>query len=334
VSLVFMGLAVAAKADSQVPIERYDVPGNIAQACYGTWFYFGKTLLPLDLIASYPIPSDMNWRAPRFLLSIIGTLAISAGLFLQRRRWPELLAAWLSYLVILAPTSGIVRISNQLAADRYSYIAMLGFVAVLAAGLCQLWQLSLRARPAVVLMLSLSLGTLLGLIYMTWNQCRIWHDSKSLWSYALNHGAGSNSWVAHGNLALDLTRQGLFEEAVAHSAEAARLNPNDVHVCNNYAMTLASSPYANIRDGKKAVAAATRVCELTQWKNPDYLDTLAAAFAEVGDFDAAIKWQIKAIEILRDERNREVFRSRLALYQAGKPYREPIHGAPPAEARP
>ena len=72
---------------------------------------------------------------------------MSAGLFLLRRRWPGLLAAWLSYLVILAPNSGLIRISDQIAADRYSYMAMLGLVMLAAAGLCRLWRMSSRGRP-------------------------------------------------------------------------------------------------------------------------------------------------------------------------------------------
>ena len=49
---------------------------------------------------------------------------------------------------------------------------------------------------------------------------------------------------------------------------------------------------------------------------------LAAAYAEMGDFDSAIKWQSKAIELLSDEKTKEDFRSRLKLYQEKKPYRE------------
>jgi len=268
------------------------------------------------------------------MLSILGTLATSTGLFLMRRRWTGLLAAWLSYLVILAPNSGIIRISSQIAADRYSYMAMLGFVVLAAAGLCRLWQMSLRTRPAAIMMITFSLGALLGLVSMTRDQCRIWRDSETLWAHALNHGAGSNSWMAHGNLALGLNREGLFEGAAAHFAEAARLNPNDGNACNNHAMMLASCPEAKCRDGKKAVEAATRACELTQWKRPDFLDTLAAAYAEAGDFNAAVMWQTRAIEILTDERNRDAFRSRVALYEAKKPYREAFHGLAPAEVRP
>ncbi len=111
-------------------------------------------MLPLDLIAFNPLPEKIDWLAPQFLFSIVGTLAISAGLFLLHRRWPGLLAAWLAYLVILAPNSGIIRITGQITADRYSYLSMLGWVSVAAACFCRIDQTSSRWRPAAFIALS------------------------------------------------------------------------------------------------------------------------------------------------------------------------------------
>ena len=94
---------------------------------------------------------------------------------------------------------------------------------------------------------------------------------------------------------------------------------------NADAMQLSASRDAKDRDGVIAVELATRVCELTGWSNPSYLDTLATTYAEVGDFDAAVKWQTKAIEFSNGDRFVELedLRSRLKLYQEKKPYRYP-----------
>ena len=76
--------------------------------------------------------------------------------------------------------------------------------------------------------------------------------------------------------------------------------------------------------------SATRACELTGWKDPVILDTLAAACAQAGDFDAAVNWEKKATGLLvkDDETNRRDFGVRLGLYQAKKPYRmEPEAGS-------
>ncbi len=85
VSLVFMGLAIAARAQSPFLVEHYDASQGIAQACYAIWFYILKTVLPHDLTALYAFPKELNWLALPHSLSIVATLAMSAGLFLLRR---------------------------------------------------------------------------------------------------------------------------------------------------------------------------------------------------------------------------------------------------------
>jgi serine/threonine-protein kinase len=70
------------------------------------------------------------------------------------------------------------------------------------------------------------------------------------------------------------------------------------------------------------VASATTACELTSWGNSDDLNALAAACAEVGDFDNAVRWQSKAIEHLSEEKPKADYRIRLTLYRQKKPYRE------------
>jgi len=63
-------------------------------------------------------------------------------------------------------------------------------------------------------------------------------------------------------------------------------------------------------------------CELTHWKKANTLGILAAACAEAGDYDAAVKWQEKALELTKDEIDQELGRDRLALYQAKRPLRD------------
>ena len=126
---------------------------------------------------------------------------------------------------------------------------------------------------------------------------------------------------AHYNLGLAFSHIGNYEAARTRYAEAIRLLPGDPKAYNARPLIMAACPEAKLRDGTKAVQFATRACELTQWKNPVVIDTLAAAQAEAGEFDTAVKSQKRAIELLTDERQKDDYRSRLALYQAKRPYR-------------
>jgi len=102
-----------------------------------------------------------------------------------------------------------------------------------------------------------------------------------------------------------------------------QMDPQTLGAMNTLAWDLAGSSVAELRDGSKAVALSTRLCELTEWRQPQYMDTLAAAFAETGDFESAIKWQERAVSLLHDDQNRREYEDRLRLFQSRRPYRQP-----------
>jgi hypothetical protein len=93
------------------------------------------------------------------------------------------------------------------------------------------------------------------------------------------------------------------------------------------ARLLATCNEAATRDGKRAVEEATRACELSKWKDPDCLDTLAASHAEAGDFAAAVKWETQAIKLLTAETGFDTdeylkMQVRLNLYKHSEPCHE------------
>jgi serine/threonine-protein kinase len=94
---------------------------------------------------------------------------------------------------------------------------------------------------------------------------------------------------------------------------------------NYRAWLWATCPEPEFRDGKKAVESATKACELSKWKERNDLDTLAASYAETGDFDQAVKWEEKAIALTPESEagEKKARNERLALYRNGKPYHQP-----------
>jgi tetratricopeptide (TPR) repeat protein len=113
-----------------------------------------------------------------------------------------------------------------------------------------------------------------------------------------------------------------FARALADFSQALRLDPRDACALDGRAWIFATCPNPTYRDGKKAVEVAIEACELTRWKEAYCLETLGAAYAEAGDFAAAVKWQVKAIELEADPKEKEDYRARLKLFQEKKPYRE------------
>ena len=83
-------------------------------------------------------------------------------------------------------------------------------------------------------------------------------------------------------------------------------------------------PEQRFRDAKRAIEQATRACELTQWKDSAYLDTLAAAYADAGKFDKAAEFEQKAVELVTEDADKDELLVHLKLYQDRKPYREPV----------
>ncbi len=113
-----------------------------------------------------------------------------------------------------------------------------------------------------------------------------------------------------------------YDKAVADFDEAIRIDPQHPSAHRPLALLLATCPDAKSRDGKRAVVCATKACELSEWKEAEGFDTLAAACAEAGDFDGATKWQIKANGMFADSEDKRKGEARLKLYREKKPYRE------------
>ena len=113
--------------------------------------------------------------------------------------------------------------------------------------------------------------------------------------------------------------------AVAHFREALRLRPDWIEAMTNLAWILATSTDDGIRNGRDALRLASRANELSGGNNPLILDTLAAAYAECGDFDIAQSTLQKALFLAQGKQPEKWIESRkqiLMQYQLRKPYRE------------
>ena len=125
------------------------------------------------------------------------------------------------------------------------------------------------------------------------------------------------------NRAVAYLGQGDFEKAKEDYEAAVELNPDLDESLNGYAWFLATCPEEEFRDGEKAVELAKKACEISEGKDWYHLDTLAAAYAENGDFDKAVEYAQKAIEVA-PKNKRDLCQQQLNRFKDKKPFRSQV----------
>jgi Flp pilus assembly protein TadD len=132
--------------------------------------------------------------------------------------------------------------------------------------------------------------------------------------------------------ACQLTANGNSAAAAARYRDALRLDANHVESLNNLAWILATDPEPRNRDGAEAMRLATHACELTEYKQPFLIGTLAAAQAEAGQFDAATATATTASRLFLAATNDAMAATNETLsllYKSGQPYHLPPRPDPP-----
>src|SRR6266568_7094041 len=235
--------AIAVMAQSSVhavaSLAQLSVPGRVAISTYGLSFYLWKMVVPVNLSPVYELRPPVNPWATPFLLSYGVVLALTAIALALRRRVPGLPAAWVAYIVVLLPVLGIFQSGPQIAADRYTYLAGLGWAILAGACLLFCWRISRTSTtgtPTTLPIAGVAICVVAGLGVLTWNQVQIWHDSERLWTYTV--AIHPNSSFAQFSLGIVLSAQGKPTEAIEHFHQALRIYPDDALAHTNWGSAL------------------------------------------------------------------------------------------------
>jgi protein O-mannosyl-transferase len=334
--------------------------------CYDIIFYLKKIVWPVDLCPFYPFPERLSLSNPSILLSVIGCAFLIFFLIISLKCTRALIFAGIFFFIALFPTMQIFQVSDVIASDKYVYLPSVGILIAFSFFLYNLWlkaaainkTLYLQFAAAIIigfLCIAESLSTRSFLVN--------WRDTITHWRNMLNNTPGEEK--LRFNLAYCLEQKGDFNEAILHYNQVinknkpgyyqynsfiniascfektgryadlktcytnALINYHDSHVIlNSLAWMLATFPEKEYRDGPNAVLYAKKACELTEFKTPEYIDTLAAAYAEAAQFDEAVKAAEQAIETALSEKKppelAEDIKTRLNLYKDKLPYREKL----------
>jgi tetratricopeptide (TPR) repeat protein len=163
----------------------------------------------------------------------------------------------------------------------------------------------------------------LGMLYMSMKK-----NDKAIEIYTAilaDHPDDVDAMRGRADALLNLGRRA---DAALDYERGLKLKAHDVGILNNFAWVLATAPEDNLRDGHRAVALATDACRQTDYKQDYILSTLAAAYAETGDFETARKWAAQAVEAKPSEHaepsRKDELKKELQSYQANKPWREDL----------
>jgi|CXWL01.1.fsa_nt_gi tetratricopeptide (TPR) repeat protein len=193
-------------------IDRLLVAGRVA------WFYLGKLLWPADLIFVYPRWEIDHTQLWQYIFPLAAIALLVALWRLRHRIGRGPIAAALFFGGTLAPAMGFVDVYPMrfsFVADHFQYLASIGPIVLLTSG-CTRFTRSRMSQFTIAPILVL-------LAVLTWRQCGIYENPMRLWTDTLSKNPGA--WMAQGNLATCLFREGKIDEAIELYKENLRLQP-------------------------------------------------------------------------------------------------------------
>jgi len=213
---------ITLKAQNALGAVRAEYPLSLRleNAIVGYLHYFHQVFWPshLALIYPYPVHGIVWWRVAASAVLLLGM----TGWVLARGQ-QFLVTGWLWFLGSLVPMIGLIQVGTQAAADRYTYIPLIGLLIAVVWGWAELRSRLPNRRFAID---GIATGVvLLALAFTTVRQTLYWHDSITIWSHTLS--VTRDNPVAEENLGQALNAMGEGEQAYPHFVRAAALNPAD-----------------------------------------------------------------------------------------------------------
>jgi tetratricopeptide (TPR) repeat protein len=290
-SVAFVVLNIAARYYEPIahPAYQEDFFNWTLRQLAAPAFYLWKAILPVGLSPAYELT---EWSVA---VCAAAGVVICAGVVNVRDRWPALAPAWLCYLVLLLPIFRGEFPTEQILADRYTYLASLPLALLIGVAINRFRHggsgRRLRSPQLWGTALIVVVFTLLGVL--TWSQARRWRDSETLWRHAVTVNPSSRGYF---NLATLAESQGKYDDAIASNRRVVEIDPQRWDAHERAAQLLQ-------KQGK--IAEAVEHYRVVVRLNPGAIDArenLAAGLMNQGEIGEAVQHFRKVLE-LAPERN-------------------------------
>src|SRR5262249_53173486 len=168
---------VAYRSEMASSLVTHLEPGTwIVSVLQGLWYHVQKELMPVRLSPLLEFKADITFSDPTTIVSGAGVLAVTVALLGLRRRWPAGLAAWIWYVIALAPFMTLAHAGRQITADRYSYLACWGWALALGGGMGASVRAASRARAGRHALAAGGTIVLLALAFLANQPARVLED--------------------------------------------------------------------------------------------------------------------------------------------------------------
>ncbi len=254
------------------------------------WFYLYKAILPINLVFIYPLwhidPGDFWWWPP-----LLAAAIVTVVLWRYRKGWGRpILFAWGYFCVALVPVMGFTDVGfmrHSLVADHYQHIAIIGVIALTAAG----WSIWGRRVQGVLKWAATAAAvmTVCVLALLTWLQNGLYSDPFALYRQTLEKNP--DCWLIHNNLGILFHNAGRHKEAIEQYEQTLRLNPEYADAHSNLGNALGS-----MGRWQEAIECYHRALKIMP-QNPLAKNNLGGALANLGRFDEAIEQYKCAIQL-------------------------------------
>ncbi len=266
-------------------IAQLPISFRVSNAAVSYVRYAWQMVWPSGLAVFYPYPPHLPpWWQVLGAVAALVAVTMAAVRCVERR--PYFLAGWLWYLITLLPVIGLFQAGDQLMADRFTYVPLVGLFIIAVWGGADLLARQPRLQPAATIA---SLVIVFAFAVVAHRQVQFWRNSETLWRRALAVTTGNHR--AHAGLAEVFERQGKTEDAIAEYRSALRIVADQAEWRNNLGLLYARQN--KVAEALGQFAIATRV-------RPDFVDAhnnLGAMHARAGQYQAAIAAYTEAIRL-------------------------------------